>query len=206
MPLIKRESAGKAADRSHEPPDLVAGDLRHPDPERRWSAARRLGERPGAVDQLSSALKEEKEPRVLEAIITSLIRIGGEQSAMALLPCLRSDDATLRVGVIEALQMMPGAVLPHMAKLLQDPDSDVRIVAVELARKMPRERATSLLCDMLDREDHPNACGAAIDVLAEVGTLDALPCLERLRARFAQDPFLPFAISAAVESIRKNAN
>lgn len=151
-------------------------------------------------------MKEEKEPRVLEAIFTSLIRIGGEQSAIALLPCLRSNDATLRVGAIDALQMMPGAVFPHMAGLLQDPDSDVRIVAVELVRKMPRERATALLCDMLDRDDHPNACGAAIDVLAEVGTQDAVPCLERCRARFAQDPFLPFAISATVESIRKNAN
>ena len=213
MPLIRRDSPDKAADQALESIDLLAKELRDPDAERRWAAARRIGATPGAkpgehrdaVAHLGSALAQESDPRVLEAIFTSLIRIGGDDSVLALLPWLRSDDAVRRSGAIEALQMMPDAIDPHMAGLLQDSDSDVRILSCELVRKLPRERATSLLSDMLDRDEHPNVCAAAIDVLAEVGTSDAVPSLERCRERFIQDPFLPFAISATVESIRNHA-
>ena len=205
MPLIRRDSPEKPIAPELEPLDRLAADLRDPDPERRWSAARRMGGRAAAAGHLAAALDQESEPRVIEAILTSLARTGGEESVQALLPWLRSEDAARRGGAIEALQMMPDAVDAHMGALLQDPDCDVRILACELARKMPRERATSLLCALLDRDDQPNACASAVDVLAEVGTRDALPCLERCRERFNRDPFLPFAISAAVESIRKHA-
>jgi hypothetical protein len=50
-------------------------------------------------------------------------------------------------------------------------------------------------------EQHPNVCAAAVDVLTEVGTLEALPVLEKCAARFAATPFLPFAISAAIARI-----
>ena len=74
----------------------LAGELRHPDPERRWSAARRLGDRPGAAEHLAAALPGETEPHVVEAIFTALTRLGGEESAPHLFPLLRSDDAALR--------------------------------------------------------------------------------------------------------------
>jgi HEAT repeat protein len=205
MPLIKRDSPEQTAAPALEPLDRLAAGLRDPDPERRWSAARRMGGRPGAADHLAAALEAESEPRVVEAIFTSLARTGGEEAVRVLLPWLRSEDAARRGGAIEALQMMPDAIDAHMSALLQDPDCDVRILACELTRKMPRERATALLCALLDRDDHPNACASAVDVLAEVGTRDAVPCLERCGERFSRDPFLPFAIAAAVESIRKHA-
>ena len=205
MPLIRRDRPEKVVEPVPEPLDRLAAGLRDTDPEQRWSAARRMGGRPGAAAHLAAALDQEGEPRVVEAIFTSLALTGGEEAVQVLLPWLRSDDATRRGGAIEALQMMPDAVDAHMGALLQDSDCDVRILACELARKLPRERATSLLCAMLDRDDHPNACASAVDVLAEVGTRDAVPCLERCGERFSGDSFLPFAIAAAVESIRKHA-
>jgi FOG: HEAT repeat len=60
----------------------------------------------------------------------------------------------------------------------RDGDSDVRLLATELARNMPAENATQLLCRLLEHEQHPNVCAAAIDVLAEVGTRDAVPALQ----------------------------
>ena len=44
-------------------------------------------------------------------------------------------------------------------------------------------------------------CAAAIDVLTEVGTPEALPALEKCAVRFAATPFLPFAISMAITRI-----
>jgi len=204
MPLKKRETSDDTAGRAPEPVDAMVEDLRHADPERRWSAARRLGGRPGAAAALAAALPGEADARIIEAIFTSLIRLGGE-SAPFLLPLLRSDEAALRGGAIEALQAMPAALAPHIEGLLKDPDSDVRIFAVELTRKMPAEQGTALLCRVLDRDDHPNVCAAAVDVLAEIGSADAVPTLERCRARFAQEAFLTFAISQAVDGLSRTA-
>jgi HEAT repeat protein len=205
MPLKKRESPQEPAGKAPEPLEALFDELRHSDPERRWSAARRLGERPGAAAALAAALPGETDPRILEAIFTSLIRLGGGESAPLLLPLLRSDEAALRGGAIEALQAMPAALAAHIEGLLQDRDSDVRIFAVELTRKMPAEQATALLCRMLDREDHPNVVAAAVDVLAEIGSTDAVPCLERCRTRFAGEAFLTFAISQALDGLSRTA-
>jgi HEAT repeat protein len=133
--------------------------------------------------------------------MTALMRVGDEASVMALLPYLRSQDAAERGASIEALQALPGAILPFMAPLLSDGDSDVRLLATELARNMPAENATQLLCRLLEHEQHPNVCAAAIDVLAEVGTLDAVPALHACAERFAGTPFLPFAASIAIARI-----
>ena len=67
MPLVKRGKPDEASSPPVESIDVLAGELRHPDPERRWSAARRLGDRPGAAEHLAAALPGETEPRVVEA-------------------------------------------------------------------------------------------------------------------------------------------
>ena len=83
--------------------------------------------------------------------MTALMRIGDEASVKALLPYLRSQDAALRGASIEALQALPEAILPFMTSLLADSDSDVRLLATELARNMSAADATRLLCGLLER-------------------------------------------------------
>ena len=202
MPLIKRDdkSLPTIIPVSRDAGATLA-DLESPDVEVRWRAARGTVPEPNSVASLAAALERETVPRVREAIITTLIRIGDRASAEALLPYLRAQDAGVRIAAIDALQAMPDATAPFMMSLLGDADSDVRILATELARKMPVDMATSLLATLLDRETHPNVCGAAVDVLTELGTPDALPSLWACAARFAGTPFLPFAISLAIARI-----
>jgi HEAT repeat protein len=140
-------------------------------------------------------------PRVRESIMTALMRVGNRASVEALLPYLRSQDAALRAAAIEALQALPEAIAPFMASLLSDSDSDVRLLATELARNMNAPEATRLLCGLIEREQHPNVCAAAIDVLTEVGTPEAVPSLQKCAVRFAETPFLPFAISVAIARV-----
>jgi HEAT repeat protein len=202
MPFIKRDvaSAKPAAPATIDFASHLA-DLGSADPERRWRAARGVGREPTAVPALASALEIEHSPRVREAIMTALMRIGDGASVRVLLPSLRSQDASLRGAAIEALQALPDAIMPFMAALLHDADSDVRILATELARNLPATDATRLLSELLDHEPHVNVCGAAIDVLAEVGTATALPALQSCAKRFAGTSFLPFAVSVAVARI-----
>jgi HEAT repeat protein len=202
MPFVK----GKAPDL---PSDKKADEafashvaaLNSPDAEARWSAARALGGRADAVASLARALGAEHVARVREAIMTALMRIGDEASVRALLPYLRSQDARQRATAIEALQALPEAILPFMAALLSDDDADVRTLAAELARNMPANDATHFLCRLLEQEQHPNVCAAAVDVLAEVGTRDAIPTLKACAERFSNTPFLPFAVATTIARI-----
>jgi HEAT repeat protein len=171
------------------------------DADSRWTAARALAGQADAVSALAAALAREAIPRVREAMMIALIRIGNPASIEVILPYLRSQDASVRSAAIEALQGLPDAIAPFMSPLLNDGDSDVRLLATELVRNMEASKATRLLCELIEREPHPNVCAAAIDVLTEVGTPDALPTLERCAVRFAATPFLPFAVSVAMSRI-----
>jgi HEAT repeat protein len=197
MPLV-RGSQGSA---SQGDATQQRAALDSPDAESRWMAARALSGRADAVPALAAALAREAMPRVREAIMTALMRIGDAASVEAILPYLRSQEAGLRAAAIEALQALPEAIAPFMPPLLNDGDSDVRLLATELARNMDASEATSLLCGLIDGEQHPNVCAAAIDVLTEVGTPAALPALQRCAVRFADTPFLPFAITVAIARI-----
>jgi HEAT repeat protein len=197
MPLV-RPSTGPTSGGSGSSQRAA---LDSPDAESRWTAARALSVDADAVPVLAAALGREQVPRVREAIMTALMRIGNTASVEAILPYLRSQDAALRAAAIEALQGLPEAIAPFMTPLLSDSDSDVRLLAAELARNMKASEATRLLCGLIEREQHANVCAAAIDVLTEVGTPQALPALEKCAARFAGTPFLPFAISVAIARI-----
>ena len=197
MPLIR----GKKGGASGETSGPRQGALDSPDADNRWTAARALAGQADAVPALAVALARESVPRVREAMMTALIRTGNAASIEVLLPYLRSQDASMRAAAIEALQALPDAIGPFMSPLLNDGDSDVRLLATELARNMEASEATRLLCELIEHEHHPNVCAAAIDVLTEVGTPDALPTLKRCAARFAATPFLPFAVSVAMSRI-----
>jgi len=204
MPLVNREGAPPAPSTQGGDEDVDAHllGLVSPEPECRWRAARFLGGRREAVPALAAALAQEHVPHVRQAIVTALMRVADEASVLVLLRYIRSQDARERAASLDALQALPEAVAPFVASLLADGDADVRILATELARNMPQVEATSLLCQVLEREDDPNVSAAAIEVLAEVGTPEAFPALRRCAERFAATPFLPFAVSAAIAQIQ----
>ena len=203
MPFVRRDTAIPAAAAPPLSDELAAyiAALASRDAEARWQGARALAGRAEAVAPLAVALGVEAIPRVREAIMTALMRIGNAASVEALLPCLRSQDAGQRAAAIEALQGLPHEISPFLTALLADGDPNVRIVATELVRNFPAAEATRLLCGLLTAELHPNVCAAAIDVLAEVGTEDAIPVLEQCGRRFASTPFLPFAAAKAMALI-----
>jgi len=200
MPLIRREPADRAAPAEADLGQAAAA-LRSGNAEERRQAARRLAAEPAAAGLLGAALAAEQDGRVRGAILTSLTRLGSSDSVGAVIPHLRSDDAGLRTGALDALREMITAVRPRLPGLLADPDPDIRVLCCDLVRELPAADATDLLCNVLDRDPEPNVCGAAVDVLAEIGTSAALPALQKCAARFREQRFLAFAISVAAERI-----
>jgi HEAT repeat protein len=170
-------------------------------PEERWAAARAAAELPDTAAALAAALPQESDRRVREAMFTSLARIGTRDSIAGMLPMLRSDNAALRTGALDALRSSVIATHELLPHLLNDPEVDVRILSCELARSLPSEEASRSLCALLDREAEINVCAAAVEVLAEVGNHAALPSLAQCAQRFSQVPFLTFAIKLAADRI-----
>lgn len=199
MPLVRKPVA-KTPTQGPATADVLRG-LASSDAEERWTAARAAAEVAGVTDALIVALGSESDARVREAMLTSLARINSSDSIEAILTLLRSDDASERTGALDTLRTMGSAVGEHMPKLLADVDSDVRLLGCEIARALPASDATRLLCDLLAREAEINVCGAAIDVLAEIGEAEALPILAECESRFRDSPFLVFAIKVATDRI-----
>ena len=202
MPLIRK---GSGAPPPATDADAAAGKLRTGASDERWAAARALAGQPQALTTLADALAAEQDPRVREAIFTSLARIGSSQSAEVIVAYVRSDDASLRTGAIDALRMMPDALAAHVSILLGDPDADVRVLVCDLVRQLPGSTATGLLADLLQTESEANVCAAAIDVLAECGEPSALPALARCAERFVDVPFVVFAARIAGERMGAKA-
>ncbi len=198
MPLIRKDGASKAL--APAATDLTSR-LRSGSADERFAAARSLAGLDEATPVLSAALASEADPRVREAILTALAKSGGESSVVAIFPLIRSDDASVRTGALDALRLMPDAVASHLPAILRDADSDVRLLACELARQLPGPVGSKIICDLLASEREPNVCAAALDVLVEVGGPEALPVLTDCALRFADEPFLQFAIRVAKDRL-----
>jgi HEAT repeat protein len=203
MPLKRaygHDGLREVKDREHGRDDgglllqLRSGDVE----QRRW-AARDLLDRPGCAGALGEHLLREGEPSVREAIFTTLSAMASDGAAAALLPLLRSEDAELRNGAIEALANMPLAVAPRIAGLLHDADPDVRIFTVNLLGELRHEKVGLWLVQVLQQEQAVNVVAAALEVLAEVGQAEDAPSIRQAMARFADEPFLQFAAEAALE-------
>jgi HEAT repeat protein len=204
MPLVRRGAVGAPANLTddRDPLALLTGGTA----DERRSAARSVVTLPGGVEALGAALGNETDARVRTAMFTSLTRVASSASVDAVLPCLRSDDANVRTGALDALRAMPRAVLPRLPELLNDADTDVRILSCEIARSLAPAEATSLLCNMLDRETDANVCAAAVDVLAEIGQATAEPTLRRCAERFPGSEFIGFAVKVALQRVRAQAD
>lgn len=203
MPLIKSKSAtpaGEALDERGIDAAFAQGNV-----DERWAAARAAADLPSGVEILSRALATETEPRVREAIFTSLARIRTPASAATVAPYLRSDDPDVRTAALDALKAMPDATTPHLPGLLGDSDADLRLLVCELVRDQPAAAANAMLVALLNSEPEANVCAAAIEVLAEIGTPASLPALAQCAARFPEDPFLGFAIGMARDRIGTQA-
>jgi hypothetical protein len=163
---------------------------------RRW-AARDLGSHPQAAAALCARLGVEADASVRAVLFTSAARLGGGAVAQGLLPLLRSEDAALRNGAIEVLAGLHEAVAPHVEALLHDTDADVRIFTVNLLGDLQHPRVPHWLAQVLLEDPAVNVVGAAIEVLAEVGSADTLPALDAASARFADDAYIGFAAELA---------
>ncbi len=170
------------------------------DNERRW-AARDLVDCPQASEALVAQLQGESHRSVREVIFTSLTLIGDAVAVAGLVECLRSDDAALRNEAIEAMKQLPDQVAPIMQQLLQDDEADVRIFAVNVLESLRHPSVEQWLIEVIAQDAHVNVCATAVDLLAEIGSQQAIVPLRELKARYVAEPYIQFAADIAIKRI-----
>lgn len=178
-------------------------ELESSDPSARRWAARDLAEFSASAPALVARLKHEKDASVSEAILTTLTKLADPVAISCLVGCLRSENVSLRNGVIEAMKNLPQEVAPIMGRLLHDPDADVRIFAVNILESLAHPQVEAWLVDVITHDAHINVCATALDLLGEVGSYASLNALQNLQLKFADEPYFQFAVDLALKRIRE---
>jgi HEAT repeat protein len=209
MPFIKHiTAAAQEAPPAPAPAPALQCDtalLDAPEAAVRRAATHALGSCPDAVPALLRALACEVDQAVRSAMVAALGRIGNEEAAAGLADCLRSEDVWLRNAAIEVLRGLPAQVATVIAHLLVDWDRDVRILAVGLLDTLRHECVEEWLLQLIEADADVNVCGAALDVLAEVGTGTARAPVERLLERFRGEPYIAFAGKLVLGRLARSA-
>ena len=167
---------------------------------RRW-AARDLTDCPTASAALVNRLLREQDASVREVILSTLTSLGDEVAVAGLVGCLRSEDVALRNEAIEAMKQLPDEVAPIMLGLLADASPDVRIFAVNILESLRHPEVEAWLIGVIENDPQLNVCATAVDLLGEVGSMEATAPLKRLKARYAGEPYIQFAADLALKRI-----
>lgn len=204
MALIKTHTAQPVAeDERKQLRDCasLAEELENANPTARRWAARDLTDCPAASAALVNRLQREEDVSVREVILSTLTSLGDEVAVAGLVDCLRSEGAALRNEAIEAMKQLPDEVAPIMRGLLADANPDVRIFAVNILESLRHPEVESWLIAVIDSDPQLNVCATAVDLLGEVGSLAAREPLLRLKARYADEPYIQFATDLALDRI-----
>lgn len=178
--------------------------LQDPDPVRRRHAVRQLARFPDGLPHLIAHLEREPDISVLELLLQELVHAATPEAREALIRALRSDQATLRNATLDALKQHPDQAASFVEALLHDPDPDVRILTLNLLGTLALPQTEAWLIQVLERDPHVNVCATAVDLLCEVGTEAARPALQAVSQRFADEPYIQFAVKQALRRIDGN--
>lgn len=205
MPIVKQQHpVSISADERKTARDFdgLCESLNNPDHKvRRW-AVRDLAQYE-ASDVLATRLNIETHASVRTVILDTLAKLGDETAVLAIVNCLRSDDASFRNEAIDVLKNIPEAVAPIIESLLTDDDSDVRIFAVNILESLKHENVEKWLIDVIEDDPHVNVCSTAVDLLSEVGTEKSIQALKNLKQRFANEPYVCFTVDLALKRIQE---
>lgn len=204
MALIKKQTVEPVTTderkQARDCASLVA-ELENVDPKARRWAARDLTDCPDVSAALVSRLLREDDVTVREVILTTLTALGDEIAVGGLVNCLRSENVGLRNEAIEAMKQLPDEVAPIMRGLLADSSPDVRIFAVNILESLRHPEVESWLISVIEEDSQLNVCATAVDLLGEVGSVAAREPLLRLKARYANEPYIQFAADLALKRI-----
>ncbi|WFS64030.1 HEAT repeat domain-containing protein [Pseudodesulfovibrio thermohalotolerans] len=131
-----------------------------------------------AVPRLAELLKTHH-LGIQEAVDSSLRKIGGRETVGAVIPLLRSDEASVRNLAMDILREVGNQDMPSLIDLTLDDDPDIRIFVADILGSTGSLLAVQPLCEALLGDPEVNVRYQAAVSLGELGMEDAIPCLNQ---------------------------
>lgn len=195
-------AANDGATNAARPDEADIPSLDHADPAQRRRAVQALSGDPASAAALVAVLTRDADNRVRQAAFLALATLNSESAAQGLAELLSDADPALRNGALETLAAMPEHALPLLDALGRHADPDVRIFAVLLASELEHGGSADWLIAMTGRDEDANVASHLAEALGGCGRTDAVLALEAIAARFADEPFLAFAVDTAIQRLR----
>jgi hypothetical protein len=153
----------------------------------------------GSVEYLALLLLGEDDPFVRETALMYLARLDGAFPAQVLVRLMCEGETLLRNAAIETLGYLGERAVDALASLIADAGAatDSRIYALTALELIDSPRAAELALEVALKDPDANICAAAIDVVAGSGVREMAAALDKVAARFPDQPYLAFAASAA---------
>jgi HEAT repeat protein len=158
--------------------DMLLAQLNEADESLRRMAVEELGELrdPRAIPALARMLGEEKHIGVLEAAGEALVKIGGLESAGAVVPLLATAEVFVKNLVCEVLIALGETALGAVIPLLKSPDHDVRKFAADVIGDIRSASAVGALIDSMADPDVNVIC-SALEALGKIGSGSAIDAM-----------------------------
>lgn len=182
-------------------------DLKSPEAQVRRRAILQMDRYPESSDVLLDLVENsddrltEQDGSVREAIFTTLVAQKNDSVLPRLVRLLSSEDANLRNEAVVAMQSMPDRLGEYIEPLLRHPDSDVRILTINILEGLCDDRTPAWLYEIVQHDPHINVCATALDLLGELGQEHMIPAILALPTRFNNDVYLGFTADVAVRRI-----
>ncbi len=116
---------------------------------------------------------------------------------------IENADAAMRSRLAGNLKTRSLDLAPLLGLLLTHREANLRLFGIGLLEFRRVPDVEQQLIDLIERDEDLRVCASALDLLCEVGTEAALEPLEHLKARFAPDAYIQFAVALAIDRIRE---
>ena len=158
----------------------------------------------GGPQFLVEEMKHEDTPKEIASRMASLISKLDEKRAPieAVMDLLKLHNAYIRNLGISILRDFGDAIRYYIVKFLIGDDRDLRIFAINVLGDVDFAESRDMLIELLETEEDMNVAMTAVDYMAEIGEEEDVPLLEKVKARFGDDPYSTFAVDGAIRSIR----
>ncbi|MDX8410192.1 MAG: HEAT repeat domain-containing protein [Mariprofundales bacterium] len=170
------------------------------------------GAEAGVIEALIEALKSDSSRGVQEAACSALVQINNEQVCRQAALLMAEEDAYVRNAASDILAESKNVPDKLFADMLTSDDPDVRIFATVTIDNRRVRTLLPMLVKVLEQDTEINVVSAAINALGNLGCRDLrddgssdVDALLTAGRRFPNEPFITFAVNAAIAQIEDEA-
>lgn len=138
-----------------------------------------------------------------EAADMALRKLGGVETAEAVIPLLRSDDAPVRNLSMDILREISGQAMSSLMNLVHDEDPDIRIFISDILGSSDSTQAVSALGEMLLKDPEVNV---RYQAAVSLGELQLKAGAKYLNQALKDEEWIQFAVIEALAKVRDDSS